>query len=80
MKNSYKLYFSEEQDKFEEQALCPICGFNFVHLGAPVEIPDAFSGFRSGTTAIPASCESGHHWWYCFGSHKGEVFTYIKKG
>ena len=76
MKN-YIIEFGENKDS---EMKCPVCGHDYVHLSSAVEIPPTFCEWRQGMIAVAAYCETDeeHHWWVCFGHHKGKVYTYIQ--
>lgn len=60
---------------------CPICGFEWTHLGVPVMLATdngrAWGG-RGNCLVIPVNGECGHSWNICIGYHKGQNFIFIE--
>lgn len=64
--------------KSDYHLLCPVCGFEFVHFGAPQLLAgnDDYSAapdkwVRGHVIEIPMNCESSHRWRLQLGFHKG---------
>ena len=59
---------------------CPVCGITTITFGRPdlIESCDykAWKG-QGSCIKISMGCSEGHTWDYCFGYHKGEIFTYL---
>ena len=58
--------------------MCPVCGFDYNHLGEPTKQPgnDNYKADwkgRGDLIVIPISAECGCEWEMCFGFHKGQV-------
>ena len=63
--------------------VCPICQFEYSHLGRPYIIKgndnyEAFPRVRGNLTVIPVSNECGCQWELCFGEHKGSVACFTR--
>jgi len=59
---------------------CPICGIFTVSFDKPDHITGEDYKVWKGQgecVKVPMQCSEGHAWTYCFGYHKGEVFTYM---
>lgn len=59
--------------------ICPVCGYDYNHAGAPEVIPgndnyDSRLGPRGDVIRIPVECENHHKWEILIGQHKGNEF------
>ena len=61
--------------------VCPVCGFEYVHLEEVVlKKSDDYTAWegRGDALRIPVWCENGHRWILRFGFHKGTVHFMIE--
>ena len=63
--------------------VCPVCGYNYQHLGIPFVIDgndnyEARWGGRGDLTVIPVYGECGCKWELCFGEHKGNIESFVR--
>ena len=62
---------------------CPICNFNYQHVGTPTVI-DGQDVYKAGwdgrgdLIVIPVNGECGHKWELCFGFHKGNTAAFAR--
>ena len=63
--------------------LCPICGYDFVHIQNSINIDgkDSYAGgrgVRGSVIVIPMWCENDHSWEVDFGFHKGQTYLSVR--
>jgi hypothetical protein len=62
----------------DQQVLCPICNFEYVHFEPPSYYNSQDRGYawsgRGDAIRIPCWCENGHQFWIVIGFHKGYSF------
>ncbi len=62
---------------------CPVCGYDYVHFGAPeYRESDGYSAWsgRGAAIYIPMTCEGNHAWMLRIGFHKGQSFLDVILG
>lgn len=71
----------QNNNDWDTQISCPICGFDYVHFTQPVFCSSdnygAWSG-RGSAIKIPMSCENNCRWIAVMGFHKGNTFLEIE--
>lgn len=71
--NKYSLGFEDQEGN---AVVCPVCGFEYVHLDLDGVKPVDHFGSNGGLK-IPMFCEDGHHWDLVLDQHKGLCFMTI---
>lgn len=69
-------------DGLHANLVCPICGFNYNHMGDPFKAKgnDSYEAWigRGDLLVIPFQGECGSEWEFCFGFHKGETVSFVR--
>lgn len=70
------------QDGLYSLLVCPICNFQFNHIGNPIRRSgdddyQAWDG-RGDLLVIPIQAECMSEWDICFGFHKGESYAFVR--
>jgi hypothetical protein len=71
-------------DEFSNVLHCPVCGFDYNHIGAVYQMTakdDYYSAGWAGRgplAAIRLSGECGSKWELCLGEHKGHVSSFTR--
>jgi hypothetical protein len=70
--------------EIRHKVVCPVCGFDYAHLIGTrlVSGNDNYAagwGGRGDLVAVHFEGECGHDWEICFGFHKGQTFTFVRR-
>ena len=75
----------DEWSDHGQTILCPYCDFDYNHTGTikTIESHDDYAAGwwgRGDLIVIAMQCEEQHMWEMCIGFHKGNLYTFARKG